>query len=50
MFFVVVTIKVNRYYMVIKKRDVALVVQNDIRRTLFHNETGSLPFVILIRM
>jgi hypothetical protein len=40
----------NEQYVVIKKGDVALVAQNDIRRSLFHNVTGSLPFVILIRM
>jgi hypothetical protein len=33
-----------------KKGDVALVAQNDIRQSLFHNEAGSLLFVILIRM
>jgi hypothetical protein len=29
---------------------VALVAQNDIRRSLLRNEAGSLPFVILIRI
>jgi hypothetical protein len=33
-----------------KKRDVALVAQDKIRRSLFHNEAGSLPIVIVIRM
>jgi hypothetical protein len=33
-----------------KKRDVALAAQNDIRRSLFHNEAGSLQFIILKRI
>jgi hypothetical protein len=33
-----------------KKGDVALVAQNDIRQSLFHNEAGTLLFVIFIRM
>jgi hypothetical protein len=35
---------------VIKKRGCGLVALNDIRRSLFHNEAGSLPFVILISL
>jgi hypothetical protein len=35
---------------VIKKKGCGVSWQNDIHRSLFHNEAGSLPFVIVIRM
>jgi hypothetical protein len=40
----------QRTDIVIKKRGCGLVAQNDIRRSLFHNEAGSLAFVIVTRM
>jgi hypothetical protein len=40
----------NRYSYSNKKGGCGLIAQNDIHRSLFHNEAGSLPFVIVIRM